>query len=160
MNAVINSTTTPKQMFAVADLALMIHDLPNAEAAYRRAATMPGGTDRSQRGLNQVAKARELAKQDETLADDLARKGQVKSALDKYRSTIFANPRVNVSHLGYATALQKDRPETSANFHEAAAQYRAYMALTPDLPPKDVKHFEDRAASLDEKAFKMSQKGK
>jgi tetratricopeptide (TPR) repeat protein len=136
MNMVIGSTTDRKQMFAVGDLALMIHDLPNAENAYKRAATMPGGNERAQRGLALVAKAKDAARQDDTLADDLARKGQVKSALDKYRSTTYANPRVADAHLGFANALQKDKPETSAGMRQAAIQYRAYVALSPNLPPK------------------------
>jgi tetratricopeptide (TPR) repeat protein len=160
MNAVISSTSDKKQMFAVGDLALMIHDLPNAESAYRKAATMPGGNERAQRGQDLVAKAREAAKEDDTLAEDLARKGQIKSALDKYRSTIYANPRVAEAHLGYANALQKDKPETSGSLRLAATQYRAYIALTPNLPPKEIEHYNEKAANLEEKAYKYEQKGR
>ena len=73
MNIVIGNANDAKQTFAVADLALMIRDLDSADSAYRKAAAFPGGQERSKRGLDLVAKARESARQDLTLADDLAK---------------------------------------------------------------------------------------
>jgi tetratricopeptide (TPR) repeat protein len=158
MKYVINSINTPKQLFAVADASLMIKDLPNAEQAYRKAMMMPGGAERAKRGLDQVAKQREVAKEDLTLAEDLAKHGQVKSAIDKYRSSIFQNPRVSDAHFNYATALEKDKPETSANYREAATQLTAYMSLEPTLPPKEVEKLQKKIAGLQEKAYKLQQK--
>jgi len=158
MNAVINSTNNPRQLFAVADAALMIKDLPNAEQAYRKAAMTQGGAERSRRGLDQVAKQREVARQDLTLAEDLAKHSQTNSAIDKYRASIFENPRVADAHLNYSNALQKDKPETSANLREAAIQLRAYISLEPTMPPKEVEKYNNKISSLQEKAFKLQQK--
>src|SRR5262249_38481619 len=73
MNTVIAHAPNAKQTFAVADLALMLHDLDSAEAAYKKAGSFPGGGDRARRGLAQVGKAREGARKNLTLADDLSR---------------------------------------------------------------------------------------
>ena len=39
---VLSHTTTAKQTFALGDMELMLHDLDNAEAAYRKAGSFPG----------------------------------------------------------------------------------------------------------------------
>lgn len=160
MNTVIGNAADAKQTFAVADLALMIKDLKNAEAAYKKAASYPGGEERAKRGLNMVNKAKDSAKQDLTLADDLARKNQLPSAIDKYHSSIYGNPKVADTRMGIGRALERSRPETSKDLKEAVVQYKAYMALSPDMPPKEVEKMNKKIESLSNKAYKLEQKEK
>ncbi len=92
MNTLINSATSAKQMLALGDLSLMIKDLDSADAAYKRASSTPDGAERAKRGLDQVATARDSARQKMTLAEDLSRKKQLSSAVDTYHAAVFANP--------------------------------------------------------------------
>lgn len=160
MNTVIGNAADAKQTFAVADLALMIKDLKNAEAAYKKASSYPGGEERAKRGLNMVMKAKDSAKQDLTLADDLARKNQLPSAIDKYHSSIYGNPKVADTRMGIGRALERSRPETSKDLKEAVVQYKAYMALSPDMPAKEVEKMNKKIESLSNKAYKLEQKEK
>lgn len=158
MAQVINNATTAKGTFAVADLALMIKDLPSAEAAYKKAGAFPGGAERAKRGMDLIAKQKDVARQDLTLADDLAKRGQTKSAIDKYRSACYQNPKVSDAHLAYAICLEKDKPETGPQLRLSSSQFKAYMALEPALPEKEVKKINDKIAKLEEKAYKLDQK--
>lgn len=160
MNTVIANATDAKQAFAVADLALMIKDVKNAEAAYKKASSYPGAEERAKRGLNMVAKAKDGARQDDTLADDLARKNQLASAIDKYHASIYANPKVADTRLGIGKTLERLKPESSKDLKEAVVQYKAYMALSPDLPPKEVEKMNKKIENLSNKAFKLEQKEK
>jgi len=139
MTQVIGSAQDAKQTFAVGDLALMIKDLPSAEAAYKKAASFPGGAERAKRGLDQVATAKDTARQDLTLADDLSNRKQLQSAIDKYKSSIYGNPKVPAARYGMAATLEKMPKVTSAELREALTQYRAYLDLSPPLPPKSWK---------------------
>lgn len=160
MSQVINNAQDAKQAFAVADLALMIRDLNNAEAAYRKAATMPGGGERAKRGLDLTAQAREQARQDLTLADDLSRKKQLASAIDKYHAAIYGNPKTPDSHYGLAQTLERVPHADSKDLRESAVQYRAYIALSPDLPVKQVTKLNEKIEHLENKAYKLETKEK
>lgn len=160
MSQIIASAPDAKQTFAVADLALMIHDLDNADAAYKKAATFPGGEERAKRGADLVKKARESARQDLTLAQDLAKRKQLASAIDKYHSTIYGNPRNYDARMGVADALEKSSPAQAKYLREASVQLKAYIALRPDLPPKELEKLNKRIAKDDEKAFKLEEKAK
>ena len=160
MQQVIGNVTDTKQAFAVADLALMIKDLPNAEAAYRKANNMPGGQDRATRGLALVAKAKDVARQDDTLADDLSRRSQLGSAIDKYHASIYENPKVGDTRMGLAKTLERLKPEASKDLREAIAQYKAYEALTPNIPPKELEKLNKHIDSINNKAYKLEQKEK
>lgn len=160
MNTVIASAINAKQAFAVADLALMIKDLNDAETAYKKAATMPGAEGRAQRGLDQVAKARELSRQDLTLATDLARKSQLASAVDKYHSSIFSDPKGASARVGLAQTLERLPNAGSQGLREAVTQYKAYISLSPTLAPKEVEKLNKRIVKLEEKASKVEQKEK
>ena len=115
MTQVIGSAQDAKQTFAVGDLALMIKDLPSAEAAYKKAASFPGGAERAKRGLDQVATAKDQARQDLTLADDLSNRKQLQSAIDKYKSSIYGNPKVPAARYGMAATLRKCRKSPLLN---------------------------------------------
>jgi tetratricopeptide (TPR) repeat protein len=158
MRMVINAAPDAKQTFAVADLSLMIKDLDDAEAAYKKAAMMPGGQERANRGLAAVAKARDGVRQDLTLADDLARKKQLASALDKYHSAIFNNPTQADARIGAAKTLERLSPPNSRDIREAITQYKAYMSLTPNMPEKEKQKMAKKLTSLDQKAYKLEQK--
>jgi tetratricopeptide (TPR) repeat protein len=155
MQTVIANANDPKQAFAVADLALMIKDLPNAEAAYRKAQSMPGGGERAKRGIEQVGSAKDTARQDLTLATDLARRKQLASAIDKYHASIYENPKVNDTRIGLAETLERLSPAQSKDLREAIVQYSAYLALTPNILPKDLEKIQKKIASLQKKADKL-----
>lgn len=158
LNVVINNARDYKQIFAVADLAAMIKDHSAAEAAYRKGASMPGGEARAKRGLATVAKTREVARKDLTMAQDLYRKGQVNTAVDKYRDAIYSDPRNPVSRLGLAEGLQKQKEQTPASLRDAAFQYKAYISLQPALPPKEREKIEHKIEHVEARAFKLESK--
>ncbi len=160
MTGVLSTATDTKQILAVGDLALMIKDLNTAEAAYKKGAMAPGGADRAKRGLDQVVKAKEVARQDLTMADDLARKKQLASAVDKYHAAIYGNPVVADAHMGLAQTLEKMSPLNSSELHESITQYKAFISLSPNLPPKELEKLNKRIAKLEEKAYKLEQKEK
>lgn len=160
MSQVIASAPDSKQTFAVGDLALMIKDLDNAEAAFKKGSSFPGGEARAKRGLDQVKKAREGARQDLTLATDLAKKKQLASAIDKFHSAIYNNPRNPDARIGCADALERLSPAASRDLREANIQIKAYMSLRPDLPAKEVEKLNKRITKNEEKAFKIDEKAK
>lgn len=154
MQTVIAHAPNAKQAFATADMALMIHDLDNAEAAYRRASTFPLSAERARRGLANVAKQREVARKNLTLADDMARKGMKGSAIDTFHDAVFANPKSADARIGLAKSLENAPKATLVTMREAAFQYRAYVALVPSMPPKEQQKFLSKADKLDAKAGK------
>lgn len=160
MAIVIGNANNSQQAFAVGDLALMIKDLDDAQAAYQKASTFPNSQERSKRGMDQVAKAREEARQSLTLADDLAKRKQLQSAIDKYHESVFDNPKNGDARWGLARALESSSPAKSINYREAAVQLKAYLALTPTLPPKETEKVQKKINNLNEKAFKLEQKEK
>lgn len=158
MNTVISNAPDAKQTFAIADMALMIRDLDSAEAAYKKAASFPGGADRSKRGLYAVGNARDTARKSYTLADDLARKKQLASAIDNYRTSTYQNPRNADAHYGLAEALKKFFDKDPASLREAAQHYRSYVNLSTSMPDKEKEKMEKRAQQCLEKAYKIEQK--
>ncbi|MBS2000767.1 MAG: tetratricopeptide repeat protein [Candidatus Obscuribacterales bacterium] len=155
---VLAHTNNAKQTFALADLELMIHDLDNAQAAYQKAATMPGGADRARRGMAQVAKAQENARKNMTLATDFAKKGMKGSAVDAFHDTVFQNPKSADARLGLAKALEDVSKATPVQLRESAFQYRAYVALSPTMEQKEQQKFLSKADKLDEKAGRRERK--
>lgn len=154
MQTVIAKAPNAKQAFAVADLSLMIHDLDNAEAAYKKAASFPNSAERARRGMANVSKARESARKNLTLASDLARKHMTGSAVDTYHDAVFANPKSPQARLGLAKALETVSKPTPVHMRETAFQYRAYVALMPNMPPKEQQKYLAKADKLDIKAGK------
>lgn len=158
MNQVIGRATDAKQALAIGDMSLMIHDLDSAETAYKKGSSFPGGSDRAGRGLTQVSKAREAAKQNLTLAGDFERKKMFASALDNYRAAIAANPRTSEAHLGLARTLATMPKSTAVQLRESAIQYRAYVSLMPNLPAKEQEKLIRKADKVDAQAYKLEQK--
>ena len=159
MQIVINNQTDPKQLCALADMSLLIHDLQSASAAYQKASQMPDGAARGKRGLGQVAKAQSDAQKSLNLARDLAKRKQLASGIDNYRNAAYLNPRMPDAHYGLAEALKKYYEKDPARLREAAAQYRAYLALTPNLPEKEREKVQKTAEKCEEKAFNIERKG-
>jgi tetratricopeptide (TPR) repeat protein len=160
MVLVLGNANNAKQAFAVGDLALMIKDLPNAEAAYKKAATFPGGDERAKRSLDGVLKAKDVAKQDLTLANDLSRRKQLASAIDKYHAAIYENPKEPASRDGIGKTLEQLKPEESKDLREAITQYKAYIVLSPNIPPKELEKLNKHITNLENRAFKLAEKEK
>jgi tetratricopeptide (TPR) repeat protein len=158
MNKLLASANDPRQVLAVGDLALMIKDLPSADAAFKRAEAMPGARDRAKRGQAAVTKARELAQQDITLADDLSRKNALASAVDRYHSAIIANPEATQARIGLAQTLERWAQRQPDRLHESVTQYKAYLTLAPQLPAKEVDRINKKIAVLNTKASKLEQR--
>jgi tetratricopeptide (TPR) repeat protein len=158
MQTVINNSNDSKQLLAVADISLMNRDLDSAQAAYTKASTLPDASARAKRGLDQVAKAREDARKELTFANDLARKKQLASGIDKYRNAAYLNPRLADAHFGLAEALKKFFPKNPASLREAAQHYRAFISLSPNMPEKEREKINKMADKLVEKAYKIEQK--
>lgn len=159
MQIVINNTNDPKQLCALGDMDLLIHDLQSANAAYFKASQSPQTAARGKRGMQQVAKAQGDAQKSLNLAKDLAKRKQLASGIDNYRNAAYLNPRMPDAHLGLAEALQKYYEKDPARLREAAAQYRAFMSLVPNLPDKEREHYQKSAEKCEEKAFKIEKKG-
>ena len=158
LQAVLAHTANAKQTFALADMELMMKDLDNAQAAYTKAATFPGGAQRAQRGLTQLAKAREVARKDLTLATDEAHKRMTGSAVDQFHEAVGANPKSAPARLGLAKALEGVKNPTVVQTREAAFQIRAYVALSPTLSQKEQEHWLAKADKLDVKAGKREKR--
>lgn len=154
---VINSTNDTAKLFAIGDLALMIHDLPSAELAYKRASSFLGQAERANRGMDLIFKAREEAKQNLNLANDLARSRQLQSAIDKYRLSAYQDPKVADTHLFLAQTLEKLNEQTSKTMRETIAQYKAYLELAPGVPAVTVDKLQKRVAKLESKVQKIEQ---
>src|SRR5262249_4064539 len=90
---VVSRVSDSKQVLAVADLAVMIDDLDNAEAAYKKAQSVGANSERVGRGLAQVAKLRQQALDDVKVAGELLKKKQVGGAAERYRDAISVNPK-------------------------------------------------------------------
>lgn len=159
METVINNCQTSGQAFAVADMALMIRDLDSSETAYKRGGTFGAEEDisRSRRGLDRVSSARDKAKQEYTFAKDLSNRKQYPSAIDKFRSAAYLNPRMADAHLGLAEALEKLWKNQAPAMREAALHYRAFVSLSPGMPEKQTEKYAKKAEKCDEIAYKIEQ---
>lgn len=158
LQGILSRSADAKQTFALADMELMMHDLDNAQAAYTRAGSFPGGAQRAQRGLTQVAKARENARKSLTLATDEARKKMTGSAVDTFHEAVFANPKSAAARFGLAKALEDVKNPTPVQLREAATQTRAYVALSPTLTAREQEKLLAKADKLDSKAGKREKK--
>jgi len=162
LKSVVNDQTDAKQTFALADIAVMIRDLDNAETAYKKAlslgTSLPGASERGQRGLDQISQLRKNAQDNLTVANELSKKKQFDGAAAKYREAISSNPRLASARLGLARALEKTPKASSSMLDEAVQQYQYYLTLQTDLPEKDRKNLVSSCAKLTEKAAKLKQK--
>lgn len=157
MRDVISHTTAPEQLFAVADLALMIKDYDSAKAAYDKARSA-GSHDRAARGLASVGKSVEEARRNATLGADLAKRKQLASAVDNFRLAIAGNPRLSSARYDLAEAEQRLSPKSPEALRDAATQYRAYLSLNPNLIPKQRERVTKKIQSVETRATKLEQR--
>ncbi len=158
LQAVVNDQTDAKQSYALGDIALMIRDLDNAEAAYKKGLSQSGSPDRGQRGLTQIAQLRKTAQDDIPVADELYKKKQFEGAVAKYREALASNPRLPDARFGLAKALETTPKANSAMLDEAVMQYQYYLSMKQDLPQKDKEKLVSQCAKLTDKAAKLKQK--
>lgn len=155
---VVTRLSDPKQAFAVADMAVMMHDLDNAEASYNKAQTLGGVAMRANRGLGEVTRLRNVCTEDVRVANELIKKKQFDGAAERYRDAIATNPKFADARLGLAQTLEKMPKANSAALKDAAQQYTYYLALMPNLPEKDKQKYTASAAKLTDKANKLALK--
>ncbi len=157
MAIVINNTSSPQELSAVGDLALLIKDLDSAQAAYKKAANL-GQTERAKRGVAAVAKAREDSRRNTTLGSDLAKKKQLASAVDSFRMASAGNPRSPEARLGLASSEERLAPKSPVQLRDAAEQYRAYLSLSPELPEKEQKKIAKRILKIESRVSKLDKR--
>ncbi len=157
-NTLIGNASNAKQTFAVADLASILKDLPSAEAAYTKARSFPGSEERAKRGLSNIAKIREESRKHLTLGRDLARKSLYNSSVDQLRAGIYENPKDANARLELAEIIPKQAHPDAGMLRDAANQYKAYLALSPQLTVKETNKIAKHIESLEEKANKVDRK--
>ncbi|MCA9803889.1 MAG: tetratricopeptide repeat protein [Cyanobacteria bacterium HKST-UBA02] len=158
MADVVQDLNDPKQCFAVADVAVLMKDLDNAEAAFKKARQLSGNPDRVERGLDGIEKLRSSAKDDVKVANELSKKNQWDGAVDRFRHAVSVNPTLADARYGLANALERMKKPSSSDLNEAALQYENYLSLDPQLPEKDAKKLSEKIEKLKDKAAKQAQK--
>jgi tetratricopeptide (TPR) repeat protein len=157
MEKVIANTPDGIQVAAVGDLALMIKDLDTASRAYKKASEL-GQQERARRGMTGVLKAREESRRQVNLGQDLAKRKQLASAVDTFRLATAGNPRLADARWGLAQSEERLAPKSADQLRDAATQYRAYLALSPDLPEKEQKKINKRIEKIEIKAAKIDKR--
>lgn len=155
---VVNAQTDPKQSYALGDMAVMMRDLPNAEAAYKKGQSLSGSPDRGQRGLTQISQLRKTAQDELVVADELTKKKQMDGAIMKYRECLASNPALADARLGLARALEKGSKGQPSMLDEAVQQYQYYLVFKTDLPQQERQKISDDCQKLAEKAYKLNEK--
>lgn len=146
-----------RQVFRLADVALLLKDLDAAEAGYTKASSFTGGAERSQRGLALVSKSRESAKESITEAESLTKKKDFAKAIPGYRSAIYHNPADAAPHIALARSLEKIRQPKASNLKEAALQYKAYLSASSSVPDKERQKYLKHIQDLESRALKLEQ---
>ncbi len=158
MKTVVADVSDAKQTFAVADIALMMHDLDNAQAAYNKALSLSGAPERGQRGLAAITQARASALDAVKVGNELLNKKQCDGAIERFRQAISANPMLPEARLGLAQALERFPKANSAKLIEAVQQYQNYMILKTDIPAKEKEKMSSNVDKLTDKAAKLKEK--
>lgn len=158
MKTVVANVSDAKQTFAVADIALMMHDLANAESAYRKALSLSGAPERGQRGLDALAQIRKSASESLTVGNELLKKKQWDGAVERFRQALAADPMLADAHNGLAQSLEKTPNANSKMLLESVMQYQNYLLLKTDLPAKDKDKLVKNVDKLTDRAAKLKQK--
>ena len=158
LTVVIANQGDPKQVLAVADIAVMLKSLDCAEAAFKKAQSLNASPDRVQRGLKQIAQLRQTAADSLKIANELAKKKQWDGAIAKYREVLTSNPVLPDARFGLAEALEDGPKDSVASLSESAQQYQLYLSLASDLTSKDREKLTDLIEKLNDKVAKLKQK--
>ena len=158
MQTVIANATDAKQTFAIADIAQMMHDLDNSEAAYKKAQSLSGSPERVQRGLNALTQIRKSALDSLQVANELLKKKEWDSAIERYRQALAANPMLADARYGLGQALEKSPKANSSYMIEAMQQYQDYLLMKTDIPEKDKKDLNKTIDKLTDRAAKLKEK--
>ncbi len=151
----IGSADTLKQVLQIADTALLIRDLNNAETAYKRAEAMDKGSQRVRLALSRVNRNRDQAVRYAQVASQLAKRKQLSAAIQKYNDALACDPRLASAQLELAKLMQKLSYITASDLRDAAGHYRCYLELSEDLQAKERTSIQKIADKLDERATKI-----
>lgn len=148
LKAVLESTSNLSQTLALGDLALMLKELNLAQAAYKKALSINPNDERAKRGMQLVENARKTAQKSFDLGSDFAQRKQEASAINKFYEAVSEDPMVAEFHLALARQLDKTKAPTPSTFGQAARQYRAYIELSSDVQPKELKKLKKHIEKL------------
>ncbi len=151
----IGSTDSLKQVLQIADTALLIRDLNNAETAYNRAESMDKNSQRVRLALSRVRRNRDQAIRYSQAAAQLAKRKQLNAAIQKYNDALACDPRLAEAQLELAKLMQKLSYITASDLREAAEHYRFYLELSEDLDAKERNSIQKLTTKLDERAAKI-----
>jgi tetratricopeptide (TPR) repeat protein len=157
-NAVTNDLKDPKQLYAVADIAVLTRSLDGAEAAYKKSLALGGSPERGQVGLKKVADLKKSASDTAAIAAELAHKRQWDGAIAKFRESLKENPALPAARYGLASALQEGPEDSVPTLSESAKQYQYYLAVATDLTDRDREKLTDLIGKLNDKVAKLKQK--
>jgi tetratricopeptide (TPR) repeat protein len=158
MKTVVANVNDAKQTFAVADIAQMMHDLDNAEAAYNKAASLSGSPERAQRGLSAITQVRKNAQESLKVGNELLQKKQWDGAIERFRQALSGNPLLAGARFGLGQALEKTPKANSTLLVEAIQQYQNYLILKQDIGPKEKKDLDKTIDKLTDRAAKLKEK--
>ncbi len=157
-NAVTNDLKDPKQLYAVADIAVLTRSLDSAEAAYKKSLALGGSPERGQVGLKKVADLKKSASDTAAIAAELAHKRQWDGAIAKFRESLKENPALPAARYGLASALEEGPDDSVPTLSESAKQYQYYLAVATDLTERDREKLTDLIGKLNDKVAKLKQK--
>ncbi len=111
-----------------------------------------GQQQRAQLGLAAVEAARDEALRAMNDANASLQAKQFDKAIERYRASIAANSRLAGARIELAEALEKqgaaaEVPLTA--FRDALFQYQTYLALSPNMYPKEQERVQKRIARLE-----------
>jgi tetratricopeptide (TPR) repeat protein len=145
MQEVIRQTKSAKDAIAIAEIAMLNMDHQSAAAAFAKAGEL-GEQERANFGIAAIDRLKHTANERLTLANDLAKRGQLQSAADNYRDAIAADPRLADAHLGLSRVSERLSGKSAAGLDDAAKELRAFVDLNKNMPDaqrqKDLKRIE------------------
>lgn len=153
--AVLGLANTSKQVFKLADVALLLRALDAAYAGYSKAESLPNCAGRAKRGMEAVSKHKETAVAATAEADSLARKKDFGKAINSYRTAVQENPAEPEPRVALARCLERLRLPQAAALKEAACQYKAYLSMDTQLPVRDRQRYLRHIQELEMRALKM-----
>lgn len=131
MSSMTASAKTSAEALRIAQVCSMIHDLSNAETAYRKAIELGAG-ERGHKGIKTIERCKQLASAYKSEAKELAHHKKYDKAIEKYESALVQNPYDYEAHLALAKLLENKSPSTELS-HQASRHYLVYLNMNPNL---------------------------